>query len=86
MCGKTLKYLGLLKVFASLAHDVLYSTILQVYWFHLSLQEASRLSSLKPALDQKSIPLIGVVHETIGVEEFKEFFKGDIYLDSEVGF
>ena len=43
------------------------------------------LSSLKPELDQKGIPLIGVVHEMLGVEEFKPFFKGDIYLDDKVG-
>jgi hypothetical protein len=42
------------------------------------------LSSLKPELDQKGIPLIGVVHETTGVEEFKPFLKGDIYLDDKV--
>jgi hypothetical protein len=43
------------------------------------------LSSLKAELDQRGIPLIGVVHETMGVEEFKPFFKGDIYLDDQVG-
>lgn len=41
------------------------------------------LSSLKAELDQRGIPLIGVVHETMGVEEFKPFFKGDIYLDDQ---
>ena len=42
------------------------------------------LSSLTPELDHKGVPLIGVVHETIGVEEFKPYFKGDIYLDEKV--
>ena len=46
-------------------------------------EEASQLSSLKPELDQKGVPLIGVVHEMTGVEEFKPFFKGDIYLDDK---
>ena len=43
------------------------------------------LSSLKPELDKKGVALVGVVHETIGVEEFKPFFKGKIYLDEKVG-
>ncbi|CAB3998381.1 Hypothetical predicted protein [Paramuricea clavata] len=51
----------------------------------LCREEASVLSSLKAELDQRGIPLIGVVHETIGVEEFKPFFKGDIYLDDQSG-
>lgn len=46
-------------------------------------EEASELSSLKPKFDEKNFGLYAVVHEDLGVEEFRSFFKGDIFLDKE---
>jgi len=48
----------------------------------LCREEAAELSSLKPELDAHGVTLYAVVHETRGVDEFRNFFKGDIYLDS----
>ena len=48
------------------------------------LQEASELSSLLPHLRAAEYKLYAVVHEKRGVEEFRPFFKGDIFLDEEV--
>jgi len=47
-------------------------------------QEAQGLSSLKPQLDEADFRLLAVVHELKGVEEFKPFFDGEIYLDAQV--
>lgn len=47
-------------------------------------REASTISSIKDKLDAKGVKLIGVVHESLGVEEFKPYFKGDLFLDTEV--
>ncbi|CAJ0586830.1 unnamed protein product, partial [Mesorhabditis spiculigera] len=52
----------------------------------LCRREAAHLSELKSLLDEKKIALIGVVHETKGVNEFKPYFKGDIYFDEEKHF
>lgn len=49
-------------------------------------EEATKLSSLKSELDQKGVPLIGVVHENKGVEEFKPYLKGELYLDPQKKF
>jgi len=48
------------------------------------LKEALGLSSLLPELDTHGVKLHAVVHQTLGVDEFRPFFKGDIYLDTEV--
>eukprot|EP00794_Sanderia_malayensis_P012863 gene12863-14188_t len=45
--------------------------------------EATLLSSLKPELDDLGVQLVGIVHETLGNEEFKDYFKGPLYLDKE---
>ncbi|CAG5130336.1 unnamed protein product, partial [Candidula unifasciata] len=47
------------------------------------MAEALGLSSLKPQLDARGVPLYAVVHETLGVAEFQPFFKGEIFLDKE---
>ena len=49
-----------------------------------SLQEAAELSSLRPQLDANNVSLYAVVHEDFGVKEFKNYFKGDVFLDLEV--
>ncbi|PIO75835.1 hypothetical protein TELCIR_02102 [Teladorsagia circumcincta] len=46
-------------------------------------KEAAALSSLEPELKAAGIDLVAVVHETKGVNEFKPYFKGDIYYDKE---
>ena len=46
--------------------------------------EAKDLSSIKDKLDAAGVKLVGVVHETHGVNEFKPFLKGDIYYDIDV--
>ena len=50
--------------------------------FHL--QEALLLSSLRSQLDHKHVPLYGILHEELGAEEFKEYLKGELFLDKEV--
>ncbi|KAK6170616.1 hypothetical protein SNE40_018971 [Patella caerulea] len=49
----------------------------------LCREEAAELSSLKPKLDALGVDLYSVVHETLGVPEFKPYFKGPVYLDKE---
>ncbi|KAI6222392.1 Selenoprotein U [Aphelenchoides fujianensis] len=49
-------------------------------------REASRLSELRGDLDARGIRLIGVVHETLGVVEFRPFFDGPIYFDEKKHF
>lgn len=51
------------------------------------LQEAAELSSLKPQLDELGVPLFAVVKEDIGteVQNFRPYFKGQIFLDKMVG-
>jgi hypothetical protein len=49
-------------------------------------QEALELSFLKPELDTLGVKLYAVVHQTLGVEEFKDFFKGEVFLDDQVSF
>lgn len=44
-------------------------------------REASYLSAMKDKLDAKNVQLIGVVHETKGVEEFKPYLKGHVFFD-----
>jgi hypothetical protein len=38
---------------------------------------------MKAKFDQKRVKMIAIVHETKGVEEFKPYFKGDVYFDPE---
>ena len=35
-------------------------------------------------LDKHGVPLYRIVHENVGVQEFKIYLKGDIYLDEQV--
>ena len=49
-------------------------------------EEASKLSSMLPKFSEKNFSLYAVVHENLGVEEFRSFFKGDIFLDKEKRF
>ncbi|XGW09113.1 hypothetical protein V3C99_011430 [Haemonchus contortus] len=46
-------------------------------------KEAAELSSLEPDMKAAGIQLVAVVHETKGVNEFKPYFKGDVYFDKE---
>jgi len=49
----------------------------------LCREEASELASLLPELNQRGVPLVGIVHEELGVEEFRPYLKGDLFLDKE---
>lgn len=49
-------------------------------------EEAIELSSLLPDLEAHRVQLHAVVHETLGVDEFRPFFKGNVYLDLEKKF
>lgn len=51
-------------------------------------EEAAELSSLKPELDALGVPLYAVVKEDVGteVQNFRAFFKGEIFLDEKRGF
>ncbi|KAJ1370960.1 hypothetical protein KIN20_032802 [Parelaphostrongylus tenuis] len=49
----------------------------------LCRKEAAELSSLSPILESAGIQLVAVVHEVKGVNEFKPYFKGDVYFDTE---
>lgn len=42
------------------------------------------MSTLKEDLDRAGVALYAVVHETRGVDEFKPYLSGDVYLDVEV--
>lgn len=46
-------------------------------------EEALALSSLKGEFDAKNVPLYAVLHEELGAKEFRDFFKGDLFLDIE---
>jgi hypothetical protein len=50
----------------------------------LCRREAGELSKLNEELDARGVRLIGVVHETLGVEEFRPFLQGPIYYDEKV--
>ncbi|KAJ8247982.1 hypothetical protein GJAV_G00236830 [Gymnothorax javanicus] len=52
------------------------------------MAEASRLSSLKPQLDELGVPLYAVVKEHLGTEiqDFSSHFAGDIFLDEQQTF
>lgn len=54
------------------------------YLYILHNQEAINLSSLKPRFDAHGVTLHAVVKETLGVEDFRPYFKGDVFLDPEV--
>lgn len=58
----------------------------QINW--ILFQEAAELSSLKPELDELGVPLYAVVKEDAGteVQNFKAFFKGEVFLDEKVQF
>jgi hypothetical protein len=43
--------------------------------------EAKALSAIKDKLDAAGIHLVGIVHETHGVNDFKPFLSGDVYYD-----
>lgn len=44
------------------------------------------LSKLEPQLSQLNVPLSAVLHEKLGAEEFQDYFKGSLYLDTEKTF
>ena len=45
-------------------------------------EEAVQLSKLEPTLSKLNISLIAILHEEDGHEDFKPFFKGNMYFDS----
>uniref|UniRef100_A0A8C6UT52 Peroxiredoxin-like 2A n=1 Tax=Neogobius melanostomus TaxID=47308 RepID=A0A8C6UT52_9GOBI len=49
------------------------------------MAEAAELSSLKPLLEERGVPLVAVVKEDIGTEiqDFRPHFAGDIYIDEQ---
>lgn len=51
-------------------------------------EEAAELSSLKPQLEERGVPLVAVVKENIGTEiqDFRPHFAGDIYIDEQKHF
>lgn len=50
-------------------------------------REASKISEVASKLKEKNPSLVGIVHETLGVDEFRPFLKNaDIYYDSEKRF
>ena len=44
-------------------------------------EEAVQLSKLEPTLSKLNVPLIAVLHEELGHEEFQAFFKGPLFYD-----
>ena len=44
-------------------------------------EEAVLLSKLEPTLSKLNIPLIAILHEELGHEDFKPFFKGSVFYD-----
>ena len=44
-------------------------------------EEAVQLSKLEPTLSKLNVPLIAVLHEELGHEEFHAFFKGPLFYD-----
>jgi hypothetical protein len=47
--------------------------------------EATKISKIAPQLKEKNVSIVGVVHEMLGVEDFRPFLKdADIYYDPEV--
>jgi len=51
-------------------------------------KEASQICSLSKQLEEKGVKVIGVVHETMGVEDFRPFLgcSDALYFDPEVFF
>lgn len=49
-------------------------------------EEAAKLSSLRPELDQLNVPLYGILHEEQGSKSFKNYFQGELFLDEEKAF
>jgi len=52
----------------------------------LCREDAVQLNRLKPALDQMNVQYVAVTHERKGIDEFKPFFNGPVYLDEEKTF
>jgi len=49
--------------------------------------EAQALCNLKSEFSQSDVPLVAVLHETLGAEEFKSsYFTGPLYLDVDKTF
>ena len=44
------------------------------------------LSSLRSELDERQVPLYGILHEELGSGKFKEYLNGELFLDKEVGY
>jgi hypothetical protein len=49
----------------------------------LCREEAQELSSLKPQLNAAGFQLYAVVFQRTGVDQFRPFFAGDIFLDEQ---
>ncbi|ESO09853.1 hypothetical protein HELRODRAFT_73106 [Helobdella robusta] len=49
----------------------------------LCREEAAELTKLKQKFNDKNFSLFAVVHELMGVEEFRNFFDGEVFLDPE---
>lgn len=47
-------------------------------------KEGSKLSSLKPEFEKYKFNLYAVAHEEFGVDGFKPYFKGEVFLDLDV--
>ena len=41
-------------------------------------------SGLKSEFDKRGVPLYGIVHENVGVQEFRTYLKGEMFLDEQV--
>jgi len=54
--------------------------------WQLCRDEALALSKIEPELAAFKVPLLAVLHETLGADEFRNFFKGPLYLDTEKTF
>jgi len=54
--------------------------------WQLCRDEALALSKLEPELTRLNVPLLAVLHEKLGSEEFQEFFKGPLFLDTDQTF
>ena len=50
----------------------------------MPFQEAVELSSQVTEINAKGLNLFAVVLEDLGIDEFKKYFKGSVYLDEQV--
>jgi len=52
----------------------------------LCREDAAEIAALKPQLDELNIKLVGIVHEAFGTDEFRQFWKHELYLDDTRSF